>query len=159
MKKKTVAACVAGAVIGAGLALHSSHKEKKDERTERQERGQNAEPISQLLGTQINTELLTGGIIRKWFADAAIDGTKGKAMAVVQLKDMLLSAFGYYADVEVDRDHYVLCKILDQPEKNAVLINFEKITPELRNLLEKGNGILKVTGDAQDCQKEDHDHE
>ncbi len=71
-------------------------------------------------------------------------------MVVSLLKDEFLEALGYYIDVAIDRDHYALCKILNQAENDdtsAVLVNFGEITQNVQKLLDSGNGMIKVTGD------------
>ena len=154
MKKNTIikASLTAGVAVGAWLAFRPSCSEDESAEVNPQKQDISLKPISLLMESQINVEVLTGEIIRKCFLDTVTDETVGKEMVVVLLKNELLESFGYYVDVDVDRGHYVLCKILNQIEHNdergELLINFGKITQDLQGFLEKGNGMIRVMGDS-----------
>lgn len=149
MKTETIikAGVVAGVVAGAWMAFRPSCS---DNGRNLQEQRKSLKPLSLLVANQINTETLTADILQKWFVDTVSDRTAGKEMVVALLKDEFLEALGYYIDVAIDRDHYALCKILNQAENDdpgAVLVNFRKIAQNVQELLDSGNGMIKVTGD------------
>ena len=149
MKTETIikAGVVAGVVAGAWMAFRPSCS---DNGRNLQEQRKNLKPLSLLVANQINAETLTSDVLQKWFVDTTSGRTAGKEMIVALLKDEFLEALGYYIDVAIDRDHYALCKILNQAENDdtgAVLINFGKIAQNLQELLDSGNGMIKVTGD------------
>lgn len=149
MKTETIikAGVAIGVVAGAWMAFRPSCS---DNGRNLQEQRKNLKPLSLLVANQINTETLTAEILQKWFVDTVYDRTAGKEMIVALLKDEFLEALGYYIDVAIDRDHYALCKILNQAENDdtgVVLINFGKIAQNLQELLDSGNGMIKVTGD------------
>lgn len=149
MKTETIikAGVAIGVVAGAWMAFRPSCS---DNGRNLQEQRKNLKPLSLLVANQINTETLTAEILQKWFVDTVYDRTAGKEMIVALLKDEFLEALGYYIDVAIDRNHYALCKILNQAENDdtgAVLINFGKIAQNLQELLDSGNGMIKVTGD------------
>lgn len=142
----------AAIALGAGAAIYATLREKET-RPQRPEKASPAlSPISSLVSRQKNLDKIDCAAIRKWFLDETGGNTGGKTLLIMKLSETALNGVGYYLDTPLDQAYYLLGIISDNNSSQQLthsLFNFSEIEPALHDLLEKGHGIIKVSGNRR----------
>lgn len=155
MRKKSL--LYAAVAVGAGLAIYTAFREKEPKEPEFQktEKTPVLSPISSLISRQKNLDKLDRAAIRKWFLDETGGDTGGKTFLIMRLSEPALKCVGYYLDMSLDQTHYLLGIILDNNSSQQLtcsLVNFSEIETALHDLLETGDGIIKVLGERRGAE-------
>lgn len=144
----------AAIALGAGAAIYATIREKET-RPQRSEKASPAlSPISSLVSRQKNLDKMDRAAIRKWFLDETGGNTGGKTLLIMKLSETAVNGVGYYLDTPLEQAYYLLGIILDNSSSQQLthsLFNFSEIEPALHELLEKGDGIIKVSGGRKEA--------
>lgn len=145
---------VAAIALGAGAAVYAALKEKEPEPQRPEKAPPARSPISSLVARQKNLDKMDRVTMRKWFLDETGGDTGGKTLLIMKLSETVLNGVGYWMDTPLDQAYYLLGIILEDNSSRQLahsLFNFSEIEPALRELLEKGDGIIKVSGGRREA--------
>lgn len=156
MEKKSWIGIGIGMAAGAALAYFTSRKPAEPCPAPAEDPP--LRPLSGLVNRQILCETVSSAAIREWFFSATNQRPAGTLLILSRLEPAALRAAGYQMDEALDTEHYLFGQIVETQSSSAVaatLFHFSQMDPALAQLLERGKGLVKVSGDFQDSPPSD----